>query len=103
MEPSAFCATGFVDPILFRMEEQDKMTARRALQRQDRWENLSVGTSEIRRRVLANGCCREAARKAFKRSVGFRDWDPEVLALHAVSHLNYFHIYDKILGLIISL
>ncbi|OBT75479.1 hypothetical protein VF21_04901 [Pseudogymnoascus sp. 05NY08] len=65
MDPSAFCATIFVEPILFVMEKQDKITAAVALRRRDRWDDL------------------KAVQEAFSRSKGFSDWAPEVLAIHA--------------------
>jgi hypothetical protein len=40
MDPLAFTATIFVDPILFRMKEQDAAIAKRALRRRDRWDDL---------------------------------------------------------------
>ncbi|KAH7089246.1 Alpha/Beta hydrolase protein [Paraphoma chrysanthemicola] len=64
MNPHAFAATIFVDPILFRMDSQDKIVATRALKRRDRWDDL------------------ESVRSAFAKNKGLADWHPDVLSLY---------------------
>lgn len=39
MQPDAFVATIFIEPILFQMKEQTEELAKRTLRRRDRWES----------------------------------------------------------------
>ncbi|KAH7061958.1 Alpha/Beta hydrolase protein [Paraphoma chrysanthemicola] len=72
MNPHAFAVTIFVDPILFRMDPQDKIVASRALKRRDRWDDL------------------ENVRSAFAKNKGLADWHPDVLSLY-VEHGTIAH------------
>ncbi|PVH76618.1 alpha/beta-hydrolase [Cadophora sp. DSE1049] len=64
LDPLAFVATVFIDPILFQMKEQTDMIAQRALKRRDRWDSL------------------QDVRNSFASNKGFTDWHPEALNLH---------------------
>lgn len=39
MQPDAFVATIFIEPILFQMKEQTEGLAKRTLRRRDQWES----------------------------------------------------------------
>lgn len=39
MQPDAFVATIFIEPILFQMREQTEALAKRTLRRRDEWES----------------------------------------------------------------
>ncbi|KAH7419740.1 hypothetical protein BKA64DRAFT_24406 [Cadophora sp. MPI-SDFR-AT-0126] len=70
LDPLAFVATVFIDPILFQMKDQTDMIAQRALKRRDRWDSL------------------QDVRNSFTSNKGFSDWHPEVLNLH-VEHSTH--------------
>ncbi|KAL2288649.1 hypothetical protein FJTKL_03342 [Diaporthe vaccinii] len=59
MQPDAFVATIFIEPILFQMREQTGALAKKTLRRRDRWESKAALTS------------------AFEK--GFHDWDKRQL------------------------
>ncbi|KAH9215627.1 Alpha/beta hydrolase family-domain-containing protein [Leptodontidium sp. 2 PMI_412] len=78
LDPSAFLATVFIDPILFQMKEQTEMIANRALKRRDRWNSS------------------QDVRSSFTTNKGFSDWHPEVLNLHIQHSTKDFQDGEKV-------
>ncbi|KAM5344310.1 hypothetical protein ACJ41O_012847 [Fusarium nematophilum] len=64
MDPSAFIAAIFVEPILFAMKEQTENIARLALRRRDAWPSKA------------------AVAEAFQKSASLKDWDKRQLQVY---------------------
>lgn len=86
MEPEAFLATIFIEPILFQMKDQTEAVARMTMRRRDTWNSKSVANicQHLRGTRMLTVCRRADLTAAFQKSASLQDWDRRQLQVYIV-------------------